>query len=191
MKSPRLLARRCAMGGSALLLVLTCLAWAHSVRFRDIASHWRELDLPPQQRLVPGHAQWRNVTIELDHGEVYVEHAIYAYGTAPVPGFQWNSTPNMWEIFGCSPAAPDMKVAAAGFSFAKWNRFPEWRKVEVHVPLWSIASMSGAWPLFGLITVVRRRRAYGEGRCTGCGYDLRATPHRCPECGLVPSGKPS
>jgi hypothetical protein len=45
--------------------------------------------------------------------------------------------------------------------------------------------------LIGLARLVERwpskeQRRLAKGLCPSCGYDLRATPERCPECGNVP-----
>ena len=40
--------------------------------------------------------------------------------------------------------------------------------------------------LASLFLTLANRRRRSRGVCANCGYDLRATPDRCPECGMVP-----
>jgi hypothetical protein len=60
------------------------------------------------------------------------------------------------------------------------------RRLTVPLPLLTL--LTGGLAGMRLIGYVRRRRTSRSGRCPGCGYDLRATPDRCPECGAVPAG---
>jgi hypothetical protein len=57
----------------------------------------------------------------------------------------------------------------------------------IQFPHWFAAAVFGVFP-FGRLSylVVKRLRPAPEGLCLSCGYDLRATPNRCPECGMVP-----
>lgn len=56
----------------------------------------------------------------------------------------------------------------------------------VQRPLWNllfISAVTAILPALLLRRILRRRRWNGPNCCTYCGYDLRASPMRCPECG--------
>lgn len=84
-------------------------------------------------------------------------------------------------------------AARAGFEYGRGTyEGPSWwwqRKVgfvRLGVPHVLIVVLLGVLPA-GVVRRWRQRRGWWEaGRCVGCGYDLRGTPRRCPECGRTP-----
>ena len=52
---------------------------------------------------------------------------------------------------------------------------------SVNVHYWDLPIVLGIVPLTWVATI--RKARWGDGRCRRCGYDLRASKDRCPECG--------
>jgi hypothetical protein len=66
-----------------------------------------------------------------------------------------------------------------GFEYAPITAFK--------IPWWFLTTLSAVLPLVWIWKKLRRLARYREGLCERCGYDLRATPDRCPECGHIPT----
>ena len=110
---------------------------------------------------------------------------------------------NRWDAAG--PGYPTYSYRQPGGTLSRWaswgrndvaffvpdGRWIDNREGVVVVPH---AALVAAFVLLGLPAIVATRRASvqrrrrRDGRCLRCGFDLRATPDRCPECGAVPAG---
>jgi hypothetical protein len=88
-----------------------------------------------------------------------------------------------------SGTGPDLIVKRGrfGFEYGVVNPTPRTRdfshSVWVTVPLWLVTPCTALLPWVAWRSQRRRRRARQLGLCPVCGYDCRATPDRCPECG--------
>ncbi|MCH8052571.1 MAG: hypothetical protein IH895_00775 [Planctomycetes bacterium] len=66
------------------------------------------------------------------------------------------------------------------YSYNKNSRFGYWR---VAIPFWIPTSLFSIILLPPLVQSYRRRERKKLGLCVNCGYDLRGSKDRCPECG--------
>ena len=60
---------------------------------------------------------------------------------------------------------------------------------NVHLYYWFVMPATALLPAVFVYKRLRKPRVVRAGLCPTCGYDLRATPSRCPECGAVPAVK--
>jgi hypothetical protein len=120
------------------------------------------------------------------------EHSMYVRftrGVTVVPGFPRMSawSQHVWTPIGYYNSdgyAPNGFFADRGEWFADRGTQQDtyW---EAGVPLWFVATLALIPPALAARSWWQQRRRAAEGRCLICGYDLRASPDRCPECGTL------
>ena len=185
---------------SLLLFMATCVIWMRSYFigeyfFRDVVITQHEVR--NYDRRAIGIAAGALILIhrrERDSSDVWEAHNYgetmftnrtehHSYTTKSVK-YPYVSGPVYGEIF-----------RGAGFQWAFYKVPPDSRyrvlegRARFYVtPLWAIALVTATMPLVVGMGWRRRWQAAArqlKGLCASCGYDLRATPDRCPECGTT------
>ena len=136
-------------------------------------------------------------------GRVHLEWLTHAPPLEPVGGMRWESTTladlqrlpfytlgrrdgllarlgvSHWSFDSPASATdPGTDVSAAAATGSM--RYDVW-----YVPHWLIAALPVLLPVVAAVRQQRQRKRCRLGLCPACGYDLRATPDRCPECGRL------
>ncbi len=132
-------------------------------------------------------SNWRLV-----HSEA-MRSPMSACGFNSVAGFPQGKTQKVTRVIGCALLAQGMLTVRIGTrtlitddqdsSYLGFGcSYPANRTCRI--PIWSIALVCAlASGLLTVLPVLRRRKRARRGQCLHCGYDLRGSTERCPECG--------
>ncbi|HWE97808.1 MAG TPA: hypothetical protein VG269_27885 [Tepidisphaeraceae bacterium] len=187
---------------SLLLFVATCGLWVRSYIAADIVAwHCRDMRLP-----LPAE-EWYTRRMDLGscRGIIGLDFERIdwpnAYPNYREPPGNWHWRLDGWqrvdpkESYGFDPRSyePDSAWHRLGFGYSHtpsatlWNdydsQFIPTKAIILCVPHWALALAAAVAPAMTLRKWRKRRANVASNHCTHCGYDLRATPERCPECG--------
>jgi hypothetical protein len=176
-------------GVSLLMCVAACFFWARSRRVSDRLT-FHILD-----------AGSGAVTHNL-HLKSWSGRCVFQYSRLlrPIPSDERVGEDGRWTVES-KPGGPDHpNLPAVGLKWrgpVAWGQSsfataPRSRRASafhgtatiVLVPWYGVALATACPPLLWCVRRLRVRRRTRRGLCRNCGYDLRASPERCPECGM-------
>ena len=169
-----------------LLFMGVTVIWIRSYWITDAWAYQR-LHVGHQQQVLIGYRSWSC------RGTLGVSRVAYGHrgDASEVEAWQhayryihWQGT-DYWHPGWVAPHSLFQSLTCFRIHSVVDNTIPEEsaRIVLVTLPLWVITALCAAPIGVSSLRTLRNRRRLVKGLCLACGYDLRATPDHCPECG--------
>jgi hypothetical protein len=155
-------AYRAKPNGPAAIIVSS-----HGSVWIGVEDHW------PRE----GHWQWSSESISATNTYNAAIATTTGFSQSSIPGISWIHARG-W--ISRPPAGPIIATAGTPPSV-----------LAISIDWWLLIIVGALLPLTRFARWREKKRQFNRrqlaGLCPACGYDLRATPGRCPECGRTPS----
>ncbi len=172
---------------SSILFLCVVVMW---VRSRFVADQWAVIEQGPDESGIYEQARVRamqSMAGEISLGWTTLPLPVMSGQTNPPPmkpAAFLHSTGHVEGTLATGIAYPHSIWNRLGFASGKHDSFGDYSFIIV--PYWSLAVLTAILPGTAIIRGTRGRRIarrIRDGLCRNCGYDLRASESRCPECG--------
>jgi hypothetical protein len=172
---------------SLVLCVATVVLWVRSYTTGIELGVENEAEVPPSndglfpinldRRFYYLAADNRGISYTVDHELSSGRAQGWRAFVANLQGGRADSGPPDVGCFGFGYRSRDKeRFSSFECSFREWT-----------LPYWALTLLLAFLPTLAIRSGLRKRHRRPSGHCPSCGYDLRATPDRCPECGVVPA----
>ena len=187
-------------GVSLLLCVAVGTAWVRSLTIEDrwffsptapVPTALAATDVEDPDRVVPVVTQR---TLSCSEGRVRIIKMV-SEEQYLMPAGYWSAGVELLRTR--FPRQDDEHWQLLGFEYrhrlARYSGVGVWKsrsnvdtgETSMAIPLWFLFVITAALPAVVAARWIRRgRRSRMPGLCAACGYDLRASAERCPECGM-------